>query len=237
MRLLLLFFSLLLNFSLEAAEWYVKPSGSGSQSGADIDNAIEGAGGTGWKDYLKTYADKSRSINQMQVGQFLEGKLTAPMAEQGAGVPQRAAMYAQAMRDAPGTIKRSTGNARYDDLGQILDPSQVAVAEGVAKDLGRSAENARLGSIGAEKARALLGAIEPPLPAAGMFSPHYSVLRAISNRLHGKVEGKSLDALAKAMQDPQEMARIMQMATPAQRQAMRPYLPIIGATSATNQGR
>jgi len=58
-----------------------------------------------------------------------------------------------------------------------------------------------------------------------MFSPHYSILRAISNRLHGRVEGKSLDALSKAMEDPREMARIMQVATPAEKAALAPYLP------------
>lgn len=207
---------------------------------ADIDNAIEGAGGTGWKAYLKTYENMSRPINQMQVGQFLESKLTAPMAEQGAGVPQRAAMYAQALRDAPGTIKRSTGNPRFDDLAQVLTPEQLAVTQNVGKDLARSAEQSRLGRIGIEKARELLGDVSPSLPAAGMFSPHYSVLRAISNRLHGRVEGKSLDALAKAMQDPREMARIMEAATPKEKAILAPYLPtapIFVGANAMSQGQ
>ena len=172
-----------------------------------------------------SFQTESTPINQMRVGQYLESKLTAPMSEQGAGVGQRAGMYAQAMRDAPGTIKRSTGNPRYEDLSQVLTPDQLAVTRNVGKDLGRSAEQARLGNIGKEKARTLLGDVSPPLPAAGMFSPHYSVLRAISNRLHGRVEGKSLDALAKAMQDPRELARIMQAATPAEKAALAPYLP------------
>ena len=206
---------------------------------SDIDNAIEGAGGTGWKEYLKTYADKSRSINQMQVGQFLENKLTAPMAEQGAGTPQRAAMYSQALRDAPGTLKRSTGNPRYEELSQVLTPDQLAITTNVGKDLGRSAEQARLGSLGAEKARTLLGAVSPALPPAGMFSPVYSVLRAVTNRLHGRVEGKSLDALAKAMQDPREMARIMQAATPKEKSILAPYLPtapiVVGAQAMGQQ--
>ena len=33
-----------------------------------IDDAIEAAGGTGWKDYLKTYADGMKVINQMKLG-------------------------------------------------------------------------------------------------------------------------------------------------------------------------
>lgn len=33
-----------------------------------IDDAIEAAGGTGWRDYLKTYADGMKVINQMKLG-------------------------------------------------------------------------------------------------------------------------------------------------------------------------
>lgn len=70
---------------------------------------------------------------------------------------------------------------------------------------------------GAQKARDLIGQVEPKVPAAGMFNPKYSVFRAISNRLAGRVEGKSLDALADAMLDPAKMARLMKNAKPADR--------------------
>ena len=50
-----------------------------------------------------------------------------------------------------------------------------------------------------------------------MFNPKYSVLRSISNRLAGKVEGKSLDLLADAMQDPARMADLIDRVTPQQR--------------------
>ena len=70
---------------------------------------------------------------------------------------------------------------------------------------------------GAQKARDLIGQVEPKVPAAGMFNPKYSVFRAISNRLAGRVEGKSLDALADAMLDPAKMASLMKNAKPADR--------------------
>jgi len=186
------------------------------------------------------YAEMSRPINQMQIGQYLEGKLTAPMAEQGAEVPQRAAAYAQALRDAPQTIKRSTGFPRYEELSQVLTPEQTAITQKVGQSLGRSAENERLGGLGAQKAKELIAAIEPPLPSAGMLSPVYSVLRAITNRIHGSVTSKVTETLAKAMQDPKEMAKLMQSATPAERAALAPYLPtapILGGINAMTQGQ
>lgn len=186
------------------------------------------------------YAEMSKPINQMNVGQYLEGKLTAPMAEQGTEVPQRAAVYAQALRDAPQTIKRSTGFARYNDLGQVLTPEQVGVTQKVGQSLGRSAENERLGGLGAQKARELIAAIEPPLPSAGMLSPMYSVLRAITNRIHGSVTSKVTETLSKAMQDPKAMAALMESATPAERAALAPYLPtapILSGARAMTQGQ
>jgi len=186
------------------------------------------------------FSAESKPINQMQVGQYLESKLTAPMAEQGAEVPQRAAAYAQALRDAPQTIKRSTGFPRYNDLGQVLTPEQVGVTQKVGQSLGRSAENERLGGLGAQKARELIAAIEPPLPSAGMLSPVYSVLRAITNRIHGSVTSKVTETLSKAMQDPKAMAALMESATPAERAALAPYLPtapILSGARAMTQGQ
>lgn len=174
----------------------------------------------GWKDARQAYHMDSLPINRMQVGQYLEGKLTAPIADQGAGVPQRAASYAQALRDAPGTIKRSTGQPRYEELSDVLLPPQTRTVEAVGADLGRSAENVRLGRLGAQQASEVLALSSPKVPAAGMFNPSYSVARAIINRITGRTTNASLDALAKAMQNPQEMARIMEAATPSQRAAL-----------------
>jgi hypothetical protein len=57
-----------------------------------------------------TFAEKSKPINQMEVGQYLEGKLTAPLE----GGTERANVFATAVEDAPGTLKRATSNeARF----------------------------------------------------------------------------------------------------------------------------
>lgn len=204
-----------------------------------IDDAIESAGGSGWKDYLRTYADMSKGIDRMKVGQFLAEKLTSPMSDQGAGVSQRAAMYAQALRDAPGTLKRSTGMPRYETLGEVLTPEQVGATNKVGESLARAMENDRLGSLGSKRAQDAISAIEPPLPSAGMLSPVYSVLRAITNRIHGSVTSKVTETLAKAMQDPKAMAALMESATPAEKQILAPYLltaPILTSGKAAYQG-
>lgn len=166
-------------------------------------------------DYEKAraaFAADSAPINQMKVGQELERALTSPL-----GTTERAATFANAIRQAPQTLKRATGNPRYQELGDVLEPGQTQAVGNVLADLQRSSQYEQLAKAGIEKARDLVGQVAPSAPAAGMFNPKYSVARALINRLSGRVEGKSLDRLSEAMQDPALMARLMRDATPAER--------------------
>ena len=183
------------------------------------------------------YAAQSKPINQMEVGQYLEGKLVPALNDLGASSSQRAAAYAQALRDAPGTLKRATGQPRYDELGKVLEPGQLQTVTNVGSDLARSAIHERLAKAGTEKARELVGQVAPKVPAAGMFSPQYSVMRAIINRLEGKVEGKSLDKLAESMQpgNLSKLADAMEGLAPKEKAAIAKLLreirpPLVGGT-------
>lgn len=157
------------------------------------------------------FAADSKPINQMQVGQYLEGKLTSPLSDE---AKQRAVMYTQALRDAPGTLKRSTAFKSFDDLSQVLEPGQVQTVKAVGEDLARKAAHQDLASRGRSAAAEILDLSIPRLPASGMFNPKYSVARAILNRLSGKVENRTLRFLADKMQDPQEVAKLMNLSPP-----------------------
>ena len=99
-----------------------------------IDDAIESAGGSGWKKYLSKYAEMSKPIDEMKVGQILSDKLASPLEES-----ERAAAFATAVKNAPATLKTSTGSSRYDDLGQVLSPENTASVNAVLEDLKRKA--------------------------------------------------------------------------------------------------
>lgn len=108
-----------------------------------IDDAIEGAGGTGWRGYLRSFADQSKSIDQMKVGQELMRKLGS-----GRGGAESQAAFEGAVRNVPATLKRaSTGAARYGegDLAKVLTPQQMQSVETVSAELMRDAERAALG--------------------------------------------------------------------------------------------
>jgi hypothetical protein len=167
----------------------------------------------------KQFAADSVPINQMQVGQELEKALVSPL-----GTAERAGVYANAVREAPKTLKRATSYKRYDDLSDVLDPKQTQSVKDVSSSLARRAEYEDLASRGTSAAMDAINLAVPKLPASGMFNPKYSVARAIINRMTGNLDNKALDYLATKMQDPQEMAKLMQLSPPQRKQVIEALL-------------
>jgi hypothetical protein len=164
-----------------------------------------------------TFAAKSKPINQMEVGQYLEGKLTAPL---GAG-EQRAGVFATAVRDAAGTIKRATTNeARFKALTDILTPDQVRVVESIRDDLARTAETkiqAQKGTPVAPKVDQLASAAGRAARLPNLMSRVASVANDIMSRVVGRMDSKLAIQLATEMLDPQVAAAAIEKAMAAER--------------------
>lgn len=162
----------------------------------------------------ENFARNSKPINQMQVGQYLEGKLAAPLAD-----VERPGMFAQAMRDAPGTIKRATGNPRYDDLADVLPPIQLKIINGVLEDLSRKKTVADQAKAGAGAVRDVVGesfrTVEPP----GMLNHLVMLTRAVLQRMQHGTSRKVMQELATDMQDPAKVAALMSQLPPKERLA------------------
>jgi len=97
-----------------------------------------------YREARATYAEMSKPINQMDVGQDLVNKLQPALAEFGATGRTTPAKYAQALRDADATARRATG-FKGAKMESILTPEQMRTVTNVAKDLGRSANAQELG--------------------------------------------------------------------------------------------
>ena len=179
----------------------------------------------GWADARQQFASDSKPINQMHIGQYLQDKLGAPL-----GGSERAAAYAQALRDAPGTIKRSTGTAIYDKLGKVLEPGQEEAATSVGADLARQAQyGQRAAGTNLSGVSNVAEAAQPRLP--NLLSRPAMILNAVMKHLGYNAEDKinklagerylNPQALADALKDvpaPQRgmvKALIMQLRDPA----------------------
>lgn len=180
-----------------------------------------------FKEARNNFLVNSVEPNQMSIGQYLSGKLNSPL-----DTGERAGVFAQAMRDAPATIKNSVGSPVYKDLNQVLYPQNMRASEQVLADLQNNAAYKELARSGMTAAAKNIGVSLPEVPSAGMFSPKISVTRAALNRIIGKEHGKILESAGKEMLDPATFAQIMRDAKPYERQLILDHLLRYGAATA-----
>jgi len=170
----------------------------------------------GYRAAQEKFAEKSKPINIMQVGQYLEGKLK-PVIETPAG--ERAGIFSQALKEAPTTIKQSTGQSRFTELSQILSPDQVKVVEGIRKDLAREAEFTAQAREGGKAGKAVPAAELTKSPA--FFSKLATLANTIIDRLQGKINEKVALELAAEMLDPKVAADVLEKAMARQAKGER----------------
>ena len=170
----------------------------------------------GYRVAQEKFAEKSKPINIMQVGQYLEGKLK-PVIETPAG--ERAGIFSQALKEAPTTIKQSTGQSRFTELSQILSPDQVKVVEGIRKDLAREAEFTAQAREGGKAGKAVPAAELTKSPA--FFSKLATLANTIIDRLQGKINEKVALELATEMLDPKLAADVLEKAMARQAKGER----------------
>lgn len=170
-----------------------------------------------YKGARETFARQSGPINQMEVGQFLESKLTSALqGEQ----KLRPAAFAGAVEAAPQTIQRAAvGAPRYQKLSDVLTPDQVKIVEDVRKDLARQAlyreqaRAARPAGPSAERA-----GTELLVEAAGgaqlptLLNRVTTVANAILKRLAGKIDRKLAIEIATDMLQPETAALALEAA-------------------------
>jgi len=165
-----------------------------------------------------TFAEKSKPINQMEVGQYLEGKLTAPLE----GGTERAGAFATAVKDAPGTLKRATtGEARFKELTDVLTPEQAGVVNAIRDDLNRVQTTKAQAQKGASAAPRIsqLASQTGDMPA--LLNRAATIANTIFNRLQGQIDRKLAIEIATEMLDPKVVAAAIEKAATRERRAAK----------------
>jgi hypothetical protein len=161
----------------------------------------------------ETFAAQSRPINQMEVGQFLEGKLIPALGEDTARL--RASGFATALENAPGTIKRATGESRFQSLSEVLTPEQLNILENVRADLARSqlTERQAAAARGAGPDVNLMGTeVMGSVRAPNFINNVTTVANDLLRRMQGKLDQKLAIELATEMLDPAAAAVALEKA-------------------------
>ena len=161
----------------------------------------------------ETFATQSKPINQMAVGQYLEGKLTPALGEETARL--RASGFATALENAPGTIKRATGESRFQNLSDVLTPEQINILENVRADLARAQLTERQAGAarGAGPDVNLMGTeVMGSVRAPNFINNVTTVANDLLRRMQGKLDQKLAIELATEMLDPAAAAVALEKA-------------------------
>ena len=161
----------------------------------------------------ETFAAQSKPINQMEVGQYLEGKLIPALGEETARL--RASGFATALENAPGTIKRATGESRFQNLSDVLTPEQINILENVRADLARAqlTERQAAAARGAGPDVNLMGTeVMGSVRAPNFINNVTTVANDLLRRMQGKLDQKLAIELAAEMLDPAAAAVALEKA-------------------------
>lgn len=165
------------------------------------------SGSTLWTDYLKNYAAHSEKINRMEVGQELIKKLTGNLGggEHALGDVQRASAFAAAIENAAGTIKRASGQRRYDKIGDILTDQQNRAVNSVYADLSRLAKASDVsGKVGST------GKVDVPGIPLETLNQKVTIIKSVLNALKRGSEADFNARMTELHLDPQAMALLIE---------------------------
>jgi hypothetical protein len=161
-----------------------------------------------WSKYLTSYADYSKKLNRMEVGDYLSKSLNTPLGKESAGE------FATAVENAAGTIKKSTGIPRFEKLSDVLTPKEVSSVNNVLADLKRESKAKEL----AKKIEDLnIGGPEVLKEAPQLLDRTYTAMKAAVEYLQRGNANDYNKQMAELMLNPGALAQFMTVGIPKSR--------------------
>jgi hypothetical protein len=180
----------------EAAEKVAKQS-AGMVKGI-IDDAIEAAGGTGWRKYLDTYSKASQGISQAELGsQALRLYESAP----------RTFIKVVEGND-PKLVERIFGPGSYDIVKE-MSKDAMGQLKGIAGEVKRDREMATQAKAGQERMVELMKDYGVDLQLPNVFSIVATTGNAILSGLSKRINKRSYEALIEASKDAKSFDELL----------------------------
>jgi hypothetical protein len=146
----------------------------------------------------EAFAEASKPINRMEVGQFLQQRLNTPLDA------ERAGSFALAVQNAAGTIKKASGQP-FERLSDVLTPKQTAAVDNILADLQRTAKGQELAG------RSVVGAAGKATTELPNLLNRYAVITNTVLRALKKDSNADINRVAaELLLEPQKMAAFMQ---------------------------
>jgi hypothetical protein len=168
---------------------------------------------------VATYAEGSKPINQMAVGEYLKNKLIPAIGEEGGLLNERGNAYAEALRKSAETAKAATGFKGATLENVFADnPAHLQTLQNIAQDIARSDNAKSLGlGIGSNTYQNLAMANasnKSGLPLMALEAPG---INAISRWIYKNPSETMQRQLAEALTDPKAAAKLIADAAPKDR--------------------
>jgi hypothetical protein len=161
------------------------------------------------------YAELSKPVSQMDIGQELLTKLEPALNDYGGLARETGNKYALAMRNADQTARKATG-FKGAGMADVMEPSQMQTLGAIAQDLARKANAQDLGrGVGSDTFQkfALSNIAQssgaPRVVGAALNAPGVS---KVANFLYSAPEQEIQTLIAKALLEPQTAAAMMRSA-------------------------
>jgi hypothetical protein len=199
-----------------------------------------------YKTARTTYAQMSRPVNQMEVGQALKDKLVPAMNDftPGGGAGLRPNAFAQAMRDGDALAAR-TLDRNSASLADIMEPAQMGTLNQIGRTVVRKTTNENLGrAVGSNTGQNIVSqnVVRQFLGPLGL--PESTMQRAAESTLlqtvmrpaqwAGKLgEQRAMSLLAEAALDPKIAEEMLRIGVPAQKVGMLRFQGLLGPTAAS----
>jgi hypothetical protein len=167
----------------------------------------------------RLFADLSKPIDRMKVGQYIQDRLIPAINDAGADAPQRATVFANAMRDMNESVRAATGFRRGGGIADLMTPDEMTTLRGIGAELSRDVDLQRIGQAGARRASEAVGDMFSETAPNALNRP-LMIINAILRRTGAGAGERTMNVLSQKMQDPAAMADIMQKASAAERRAI-----------------
>ena len=168
---------------------------------------------------VATYAEGSKPINQMAVGEYLKNKLIPALGEEGGLLNERGNAYAEALRKSAETAKTATGFKGATLENVFADnPAHLQTLQNIAKDIARGENAKTLGlGVGSNTYQNLAMANMSAKSGLPMMALEAPGINAISRWIYKNPSETMQKQLAQALTDPKMAAQLIADAAPKDR--------------------
>jgi hypothetical protein len=154
----------------------------------------------GYKEANARFAELSKPINEMEVGQQLQKDLKSSLRNETPG------SFTAAVENEAGTIKAATDSNRYTKLTEVLSPENKAKVDAVKEDFLRQEQNKQIAKRGETVELA------PNVRTSGVLSRVATLADKLLRAIEGKISRATAIEIAKEMLDPKLAATSLEKA-------------------------